>query len=298
MELAAAYLQCEQAALAGAGLMAHSVELQLGSGPVQRARLLEAGEGPPILFVHGGGGIPLAWAPLMACLPGWRLLAVERPGSGAAAPFDYTGVDLRAHAVGFLTAVLDALDLSAAPIVGNSMGATWSLWLALDRPERAERLALLGCPAVVLGTSAPAGMRLLGTRLGRRMLSRSPSDEVQMRRVFRQMGQDDQRVPTALIEAGAAAGRLPGFAPTWSSLLHNVLTLWGPRVRLEADELAAVKCPVSIIWGTADPFGDTAVARRLADILHADLNIVGRGHLPWLDEPAESARLLEEFLPR
>src|SRR5258708_20397042 len=90
------------------------------------------------------------------------MIALDRPGCGLSDGFDYSSVDdIRGHAVTFLGAVLDALGLDRARIVANSMGGLWSLWLALDRPERVSSLALLGCPALAAGTSAPAALRII-----------------------------------------------------------------------------------------------------------------------------------------
>jgi len=101
----------------------------------------------------------------MARLSGRRMIAVDRPGCGLTDEFRYTGTsDLRQHAVTFLSGVADVLDLDAMDLVANSMGGLWSLWFALDRPERVRSLALLGCPALAAGTSAPAAMRVLSRR--------------------------------------------------------------------------------------------------------------------------------------
>src|SRR5258708_13162986 len=90
------------------------------------------------------------------------MIALDRPGCGLSDGFDYSSVDdIRGHAVTFLGAVLDALGLDRARIVANSMGGLWSLWLALDRPERVSSLPLLGCPALAAGTSAPAALRII-----------------------------------------------------------------------------------------------------------------------------------------
>ena len=58
-------------------------------GPVRRAHVLEWGSGPPVLLVHGGGSFAGPWAPLMAQLVGYRLIAIDRPGHGLSDPFVY-----------------------------------------------------------------------------------------------------------------------------------------------------------------------------------------------------------------
>src|SRR6266566_5895547 len=59
-------------------------------------RVLEAGDpdGRPLLLLHGGGGSATVWASLMAELPRYRVIAVDRPGSGMSDSFFYSCVDL------------------------------------------------------------------------------------------------------------------------------------------------------------------------------------------------------------
>ena len=104
-------------------------------------RVLESGDGPPLLLVHGSGMAASTWAPLMARLPGRRLIAVDLPGFGLSDPLDYGGRSLREHAVAQLTSLLDALGLERVPIVGTSLGAMWALCLALDAPQRVSAVA-------------------------------------------------------------------------------------------------------------------------------------------------------------
>ena len=137
----------EQTFARSLGIEIRSKYLDL-TGPVDRARVIEGGRGDPLFFVHGGGSVAAQWLPLMAQLAGRRLISVDRPGCGLTDAFHYADdVDLRAHAVGFLTGVLDALELETVDIVANSIGGLWCLWLALDAPERVGRLVLVGCPS-------------------------------------------------------------------------------------------------------------------------------------------------------
>ena len=107
------------------------------------------------------GANATAWIPLLARLEGYRLLAVDLPGFGLSDGLGYRRANLRRFAVSFLDQVIDRLALDTVPLVASSMGGLWSLWLALDRPPPVESIALLGCPALEMGTSAPFGLRLL-----------------------------------------------------------------------------------------------------------------------------------------
>ena len=118
--------------------------------PPLAVRVLEAGDGPPLVLVHGSGMSASTWAPLLPHLAGYRLIALDLPGFGLSDAFDYTWRSLREHAVARLMSLLDALDLARGPVIGTSLGDMWALCLAVDAPERITALASLGVPAVAL----------------------------------------------------------------------------------------------------------------------------------------------------
>lgn len=264
-------------------------------------RYFEVGEGPPVLVVHGGGGIASGWTPLVPHLPGFRLIIPDRPGCGLSGLVDYRDVVLRDHAVAFLNAVLDDAGVERCSVVANSMGGLWSLWLARARPDRVGRLALLGTPARLLETSAPAGMRLLGIPvLNRLMMALEPPSRKQVFALWRRMGHDPEVMcPEPLTELMIRAGQLPNFGPGWLSLIQNVLPFAqiNREVGFGETDLAEMSQPVLYIWGRSDPFGSLEVARRARDLTpDSRLEVMGFGHLPWLDEPEACGRAISEFL--
>ncbi len=296
----------ELAARAGFELVERSLPLR--DAPVRQARALERrppapdGGRPPVLMVHGGGGLATAWIPLMGRLAGRRLVAVDRPGCGLTEGYVYgPDTDLRDHGVRFLDAVIQALDVPRADVVANSMGGLWALWLALDRPDRVRSLTLLGCPALVCGTSAPLAMRVLSRPLLGWMLERPP-DRAGLARVFRMMGHDPEALDEALpglLDAFLLGGRLPGAGASWRSLLERVLTLGGARAdcALPDAELDGLQVRPLVIWGTRDPFGSTEVAERFTRAARGRLELLeDAGHLPWLDAPDAAARLVADHL--
>jgi pimeloyl-ACP methyl ester carboxylesterase len=268
-------------------------------GPVERVHVLEAGSGPPLLLVHGGGSFAAHWAPLMAELDGYRVVAVDRPGHGLSGAFTYPrDLDVRRHAVDFLADVMDTLELERCPLVGNSMGGLWSFWFALDRPERVSAVVQLGCPAVLLETGAPLGLRLVtAPMLGRILLALEPPSRRQVLRLLRRLG--DRRPadrPTELVEAFAAAE--PLFAQAWLSLLRRFTGPLRRRdVSLGADELRTVSQPVHLVWGEHDPFGGRDVGARAATLLpHGTIDVLPAGHLPWIELPAQVGEIVRAFL--
>jgi pimeloyl-ACP methyl ester carboxylesterase len=285
------------------GLEVESRFLELRDPPV-RARVMESGEGAPVVLVHGGGGVGATWAPLVARLSGVRLVVVDRPGFGLSGGFDYRGVDLRQHAVAFLESVLDASGIERAAFVANSMGGLWSFWLALDRPERVTSLAQLGSPALLLNTLAPLPMRLLSVRgLNRLMLAMEKPSPEQARKFLTRMGHDeaviDRQLPQEFFEMVAAYQGLPYYATAWLTLVERCLGLRGaaPDVHLGEKELRRVQQPTLFVWGDGDVFGGPEIGERAIRVMaNAEMEVVSGGHLPWLDEPAGSAEPVSELL--
>jgi len=96
---------------------------------------------PPLVLVHGAGGSRLDWAPELRRLPDARVIALDLPGHGKSTAPGRNTLDAYARDV---AALLDALALDRAVIVGHSMGGGVAQLLALDWPERIAGLVLLG----------------------------------------------------------------------------------------------------------------------------------------------------------
>lgn len=266
--------------------------------PRVRARLLEVGVGEPVLLVHGGGGSAAQWAPLLARIDGRRLLAVDRPGCGLSSDFDNRGVDLRAHAIDFLAGVLDALGIESADLVANSMGATWSVWLAVDRPDRVRSLALLGCPALIAGSSAPFPYRLLGVPgLNRLLYAMERPSDAHGRKTFARIGHDPNSLPEELTTLQGRTEALPTYRTHWLSLLENVFPWARQAYTLTLEDLAGVRQPVRFVWGDRDPFGPPTAGEAACRVMtDAQLTAMPAGHLPWVDEPDRCAAVVQGLI--
>lgn len=294
------YLAAQGRLLAANGVTASSRFIKLPWRGL-RTHVLQAGEGDPVVFVIGGGGFAALWAPLLARMPDHRLYAVDRPGFGLTDAVEHRTGTLRETAVGFLAGALDGLGIERATFVSNSMGSLWTFWLALDRPERVERMIHVGCPALLLDTGAPMPMPLLGVPLiGRLMMALVRPSPRQARMVFESMKEEAAlRNDPALLAAVLATERLPAYGPAWRELLGAVLTPFGARrgIPLTSEQLRRVRHPVQLIWGQDDPFGPVETGRRAADLLpDAQFSAVAGGHMPWFDAPDEVAALVQVFL--
>jgi 2-hydroxy-6-oxonona-2,4-dienedioate hydrolase len=270
--------------------------------PALRVRVLECGEGPPVLFVPGDGAIAAAWAPLLGELSGRRGIVLDRPSFGLSDRFDYRGADLRRHGGELLRALLDALEFDALPIVGSSGGGQWSLWLALDAPDRVQALAPMGMPAVCLpGFRPKAGMRLTSAPGLGPLLFSLPSPNPKT--TGKMLSKADARLPDhpEIVEVYHAARRLPGYGRSAAAIFRESMRLGGkarPTLVLSDAELARITQPVLFVWGGREPFGDPAVAHRAASHMpDARVEIVPGGwHHPWLADAPHVASLVRDFL--
>lgn len=268
--------------------------------PRMRAHLLEAGAGEPLVLIHGGDGEGALWAPLMAELKNdFHLYALDRPGCGLSDPFDYRDVDIRDHARAFVTSVLDALGLESATLVACSMGGFFALATALDAPARVRRLVLVGMP-VGMSSSAPLPLRVIAgvPGLSRRFMKTRGNLKAQ-RAQYRQMfGMDPDTIPTPYLESRVAGVSIPATQDTWAVLLRRVGGLRGIRPGMYlGDELANVSAPTLVLWGEHDMAPLDEGRRESARIAKAHfVAMTGLGHHPFLEAPAETARLIREFM--
>lgn len=292
------YLAAQQLLLERCGVDAesHFVDTHAANG---RTHVLTAGSGPPVLMVIGSDAPAAMWAPLMAALDGHTLHAVDLPGHGLTDVMPYDTDTFRRRTTTFVAAVVDALDLGRATVVANSMGGLWSLWTALDRPDEVGRLVLVGCPATVLGTSAPLPMRLATVPVfGALMMRVLPTSPEQAERDLAMTNEDASDLPE-LPDLMSSMRRLPGYEHMIRAQLGSVARLRGarPEIALGADELAGVTQPVQLIWGRDDPFGSPHVGRRVDDALpDSELHLVPGGHMPWLDDTEAVAGHIMSFL--
>lgn len=266
-----------------------------------RAHVLVAGEGPPVMMVIGGGVPAAMWAPLMARLDGFTLHAVDMPGHGLTDRASFSTSTVRSLGADFLEQVLDGLGLDSPPFVSQSMGGLFTTWLALRRPHRVRSISYVGCPALMLGTSAPLLLRLASIPAVGRLLARlQPPSPSQVDRVATIAGEDFSERPE-LRELMLALERIPSFGRDLTEIHHALVRLRGPRPELEQtpEQLARLTPPVQLVWGEKDPFGPPTAGRRALEIIpDAELAVVAGGHAPWLDDPERVGRLVGGFLRR
>jgi pimeloyl-ACP methyl ester carboxylesterase len=290
----------EQFLWEGSARKEHFLEL---ANPRIRVRVQECGEGRPALFIHGvmtGGS---SFAPLAMRMKGVRCLVLDRPGCDASEPWTLDGPGFRDEAVAVIAAVLDELGLKTVDLVGNSLGALWATWLAIDRRGRVDRLALVGPSAGMPGVRVPMSMRLFSVLLGRVVVRKAMTAKM-LRKIFVDLGHgptiERGGIPDSFFAWGLAMSNETATRSNELQLLERAIGLGGmrPWARLSSEELRRVQSSTLVLAGDGDTHGGPSVAARLANLIPGATRetVRGAGHLPWLDDPDGVAQRLSAFL--
>jgi len=273
------------------------------AGGGRRIHVVETGDGPPLVLLHGGGAPGLFFRPLLERLDRVRAISVDRPGRGLSDPVDFPLHGYRKAVVAWVDGLLDALGLDAAGLLGHSGGGLWALWYALERPDRVRRLVLLGAAPALPGTTMPLPFRVFVMPGIGRLLQRIPSTPTSVVQFARLVAGEGTTIVDhpELVDLLVAGDNDPVAAAADRSEVRAIAAphRWRPGARVPSAELRQLAVPTLLLWGDHDPFGDAAVARATARAIpNAHLELLPAGHGPWLGHPDRVAELVSEFIRR
>jgi pimeloyl-ACP methyl ester carboxylesterase len=263
--------------------------------------VVAAGEGPPVVHLHGTNTSSLSHLMLLGRTPNCRSYLVDRPGRGLSDPDPFLREDFREYSVGFVGDVLDALELDAAYLVGASGGGIWATWYALAHPERVRGLVMLGSVPTLPGGRVPVPLRLAATPgVGELMTRAVKPGRRMLLKMMASVGEAETIVRNPdLLDSLVAGARDPVAAQANLAELRALLSPRGlrPGTRLSSEDLRRLAVPALMIWGDRDPVVPLAHARTLAaEIPDARLEVLPAGHVPQLGHPDRVAALLQDFV--
>lgn len=247
----------------------------------------EAGEGPPVLMIHGLAGDHSAWLPQMSVLKDrYRVVVFDNRGAGQSTQVDQpvSTRDLARDTIG----LMEALGMQQAHVVGRSMGGAIAQIIALERPDLVRSLVLCASFA-----------RL--DPLGRRVLTN-------MREVLEWRGS----------WADHARHSIPNFVGSAfynreSEAIFRIETLIGGETRLPAcyiqqnhaclehdtlDRIDQIGCPTLIMTGSNDPICSPTAAGWMAERIPNARMIMFEGcsHFFLMEQPKRFMLELEAWL--
>jgi 2-hydroxy-6-oxo-octa-2,4-dienoate hydrolase len=257
-----------------------------------KTNYLEAGEGPPVVLVHGSGPGVTAYANWRLTIPGlaphFRVLAPDMVGFGFTERPEGVEYGMRTW-VDQLVGFLDALELERASLVGNSFGGGLALRLAVEHPDRAERLVLMGAAGVVFpiteGLDAVWGYE--------------PSVE-NMRRIMDFFAYNKELLSDELAEIRYRASIEPGFQEAFSAMFPAPRQRWVDALATPEDQIAAIPHETLIVHGRDDRVIPLENSTRLLGLIEkSELHVFGRcGHWSQIEWADDFNALLVRFLGR
>lgn len=254
--------------------------------PVRSAELFveKAGEGPPVVLIHGLGGATTVYDPQAAALAAdHTVLRYDLSGHGRSPHAGPASID---RWVAELAALLDAEGIRETAIVAHSMGTLVAATFAAAHPDRVSKLALLG------PVRAQAPQAKDATRARARTVRAGGMSAV-----------------ADTIVAAATSERTRTQRPLAAALVRELLLGQNPEgyaaaceALAAADEpdFSSVTCPTLLVTGSEDKVSPVAVNEEIGALVpKARIHVIeGVGHWHTVEAPEEVTRQLRDFLPR
>ena len=251
----------------------------------------EAGEGPPVLLLHGLNDSHRTWREIWPRLSGRRILMLDLPGHGMSSRPDapYT-LDWNATQV---ARWIERMDLRELDVVGHSYGGGVAQWLLLKCRARIRRVGLLssgGLGREVYPWLRLASMPFLIEAFGQRWMG--PVAGFAMARAT----SSDAKAEIDLL---ASYLRQPGSARAFSRTVRDVIR-WRGQTRNLFDRIADVAelPPMRLFWGARDSILPISQATATAALLEncEVVRFENCGHFVHWEEPEGFASALRAFL--
>lgn len=258
-----------------------------------RLRVVEDGQGPPVVFVHGMFVDSRSWDRVRGALRAdFRVITPDLPGFGQSekpppSRFPY-GIDAFAEAIADLYA---GLEIGRSALVGHGMGGAVALTVAACHPELVSHLILVGPLSYnerPRAESRLARMPFMGNLLFKQLVGRGL-----FRAYFRER----------LLSAGANVenARIDAFYESFNSPAARGSALATLRSSADTRTVVArttrIQTPTLVLWGRGDSLYPPSFGPRLArEIRGAAFDLLDTGHLAQEERPDELAFHITRFL--
>ena len=245
-----------------------------------------AGQGAPVLFIHGGTASAREWRPVLPLLAEHAAcVAIDRLGCGLS-DRSARGYD-RATLTASLFSLADALGWDQFAVVGQSFGGFWALSMAFAQPARLSGLVVVNGAG---GPMSEAELAAWQERRQRRQQQRTANTETAIEQTMQEIFADPARVPASFRDdlrfqmAHAAAGQSEAVA--------------GEFAALAGAPYDALRMPTLVVWGEADAMIPIERGRRLAAAIPGArfVGLPGVGHTCQVEAPEAFADALAPFL--
>ncbi|GAA4684980.1 alpha/beta hydrolase [Pseudonocardia yuanmonensis] len=261
-----------------------------------RLAVTETGRGVPVLFLHEYAGDQRSWAGQVAGLAAdHRCVTCAARGYLPSDVPDDPAAYSWERAVADAVAVLDALDLESAHVVGLSMGGYTALQLGLRHPDRVRSIL-----AASVGSGSDPATRpayLAETEVVAAELRGRGADFV-----GRRMAEGPSRVQLKAADPAAWDEMVAQFAEhSVEGLAHTIVEVQGRRPSLHdlVDHLAGLRVPLLVVVGDEDEACLSTGLLLKRTVPACGLVVLpNSGHVPNLEDPRRFTDLVRWFLSR
>ncbi|ROO90873.1 pimeloyl-ACP methyl ester carboxylesterase [Actinocorallia herbida] len=277
-----------------------TVDLRFREVHGYRRALRIAGEGPPLLLIHGLADSSETWLPIFDELAEHHtVIAPDLLGHGESDKprADYA---VAAYACG-MRDLLTVLGIDRVSVVGHSLGGGVAMQFAYQFPERCERIVLVSSagmgpevhPAVRLATvpGAAGTLKLISAAPVRHaVLAAEP--------VLRLLGGVGLGPDLAYMMTRYARFADPEARRAFLRTVRGAADISGQAITMLDRSYLAAELPTLVIWGDRDPIIPAAHAEVARTALPGSRLEVfeGAGHFPHHHDPARFAKVVGEFL--
>jgi len=260
----------------------------------KKVHYVEAGNGPPIILIHGFLYHTVMWKKNIDALAGkFKVYAIDLWGWGYSERLkenEYSFERYGKQIVGFM----DALNIKKATLAGQSMGGGISVYVAAHYPERVDRLILVD-PAVIPYPMTTIGKIYQFPFIGE-FMNAIPGDALMKNNIKTIWFYDRNKVTEEYCKEVLQPFCIKGSYAGSMVILRNVLK--EPYVEKEANLLAKMSIPTLIIHGREDKAIPLDRSKRLNDLWKGSKLVIfdKAGHSPHEEYPEKFNKLALEFL--
>ncbi|MBH5323480.1 alpha/beta fold hydrolase [Aurantiacibacter sediminis] len=255
----------------------------------------EAGEGQPLLMLHGGGAGASALSNfggnLQAFAAHYRVLLPDFVGYGGSTMAKPDGERIAFYAKGIVD-IMDALEITGAHILGNSLGGAVAIWIGIHRPELVGRLVLMG-PGIAMPTFAPfptEGWKAMGE-----MYQGEGPTKAKMRGLLETMVHDKSLITDELVDERFASATDPKLL----AAQPGPPSPESPYRFMEKD-IEQLNTPSLILWGRDDrvtPYD--SVFQFFGRMKQSELHVFSEcGHWVQTEQRERFNRVVLDYLAR
>jgi pyruvate dehydrogenase E2 component (dihydrolipoamide acetyltransferase) len=249
----------------------------------------DAGAGEPVLLLHGIGAASHVWDPLIEAEPGYRFLAVDLPCTARSKDYCLARAEEISPA---LLALLDALHIPRAVVVGHSYGGVIAIDFVSRNPQRARGLVAISAPAVGVPPQLKQLLENPASEWAVKMFSKLPNFRSMVKSYLGFAWGDPSRLTDAQLDSYLFAMRADGFYPALLEGLRDVAKFRVPVAALKQNAVPAVA-----VWGDKDRLVPVVQGEQVATAIGAELVVLrGVGHAVPEEAPEAVAAAIERVV--